>query len=207
MAPPQKYPWTSWLDGQDKTLVAGEDFPRDIKLRHLARQIRDRARDEGEPCAVRIVGDKRDAIELEFIDDGIRRRGRYDWDTLLDGEMHGVQFDELGCEPESFRRYAWTVARGRDRNIRVNIFTARRILSIQAVGPYKKRQSVASASPSDAQLRELSARAMGTTVAPAREFEITPEIFDSYQPRAARTSAEFGDDEFGDEFISEERPS
>lgn len=213
MTPPIKYPWASWLDGNDKTLVAGEDFAKGIQTINLAAQIRDRARRQDITMSVRRTRGRKDEIVLAF-GDGDRLVGRYPWETWLDGEQHVIGFDEIGSQPESFRRYAWLMARQFGKKITVTVRTGQRLIAIKAIGPYTPTRSVASAAPSEEELARISAQPYDRGGALASGIRTTD--FDSYRPLAARTSAEFAaapadqDEPWPDdvdELITAERPS
>lgn len=206
MGRPTIYPWDSWLDGEDKTLSAGKDFPEDKKLASVAIQIRRRAVDEGAAVSVAIKGR---SLRLLFGDAeraaARGRRSRYPWDVLLDGQLHAYLFSELDCEPQSFRSHAYAMGRSRDKAVKVTVDARRQMLGIQAVGPYRpRRRPVASYSPDGAGDQDIitmdnegihvTPRASRPPTIGAVECDLAIPSFDDFDPDKV-------------DWVSEERPA
>lgn len=125
---PPTYPWATWFNGQTHMLEPGADF--DCTPESLRRQIYAKASAENKKVQVRSA---HNGLSVRVLT-GVERtgsNGKYDWDLLLDGERHQLQFGrDIAAKPASFRVHARQVAR--DRQMRLITRTIGNIIILQA---------------------------------------------------------------------------
>lgn len=128
---PAVYNWALLLNGERHELVPGVDFT--CSAASMRSQLYERAKDANVKVSVRKVHDR-----LYVEADRTRAAGdtaaKYDWDSLLDGEVHQLRAGrDFTSKPESFRVYARQVAT--DRGVKITIKSMGDTLFLQATKP------------------------------------------------------------------------
>lgn len=113
---PPVHPWDLWLDGDEHLLRRERDFWCDPES--LRRQLHKKAGDRGITVSVRSS-----QLGLLIQANHSTPRGarpRYDWDKLLDGQVHTLHLGtDVTAKPESFDAHARQIAHDRDMKLSI----------------------------------------------------------------------------------------
>lgn len=112
---PAIYPWDSWFDGKPHCIRPGADFDCDIES--MRQQIYQRAKAKKIRVSVRRAQDSL-IVEARLNAPLAGPAAKYDWNTLLDGEVHQLRIDrDIEAKLANFRSYARVVARDRGKRL------------------------------------------------------------------------------------------
>lgn len=112
---PTVYPWKTWFDGQVHIIEPVADFDCDVES--MRQQVYLRARKDKVRVVVRRAHEGL-AIQAVLNQPVRGAAAKYNWDHLLDGNVHQLNVDrDITGKVSNFRIYARSVARDRGQRL------------------------------------------------------------------------------------------